>query len=96
MLLILLTSLVTSILGAVKNVVKYKKFNFLLFTRTPLLVIPIYKIISFFMTNISTIILLSLLLERWFMFIYKIIVAYKSNNYLIKKEKYKVKYGIKY
>ena len=64
---------ITPILGALKNIVKYKKFNFLLFISSPMLTYLIYLICKY---NI----LLSFILERWFMFIYKIFRAYIDPN----------------
>ena len=87
--MLLLLFFITPILGALKNIVKYKKFNFLLFIRSPMLTYLIYLICKY---NI----LLSFILERWFMFIYKIFRAYVTDNYNTKKEKYKLKYNITY
>jgi len=78
--LILLFSLITALLGAV---VKYKRFNYKLFLRTPLMIAPIYYFLYFINIKIN-IILLSVLLEKWLMFIYKIIIACVNDNYNIK------------
>ena len=58
-----------------------KKFNYFLFMRSPLLVYMFYLVFRY---NI----LVALIIERWFMFVYKIIRAYFTDNYNKKKEKY--------
>ena len=86
---------ITSILGLLRNYVKYKKLNIYLFIRSPLLTLFIFYIISkFYSFNYS--ILLSLILERWIMLILKSIISLYRNDYIRKKDKYKQKYNIKY
>lgn len=92
MIYIILFSLITASLGAIKNVVKYKRFNYKLFVRTPLIATIIYYLLYITYVKIH-VILLALLLERWFMFVYKIFIAFINDNYNVKKEKYKLKYG---
>lgn len=82
--------LVTPILGSIKNYVKYKQFKVLIFLRTPLLYIFIFLLIQ--ETNIWKL----LILERWFLLLYKSILSLYRNDYINKKEKYIQKYGLKY
>lgn len=82
---------ITSILGFLRDYSKYKQFNFYKFIRSPLLTFIIYYI---FYNNIN--IIHVLILERWIMLIYKTIISINNNDYQTKKEKYKIKYNIKY
>lgn len=82
--------LVTPLLGSIKNYVKYKQFKVLIFLRTPLLYIFIFLLIQ--ETNIWKL----LILERWFLLLYKSILSLYRNDYINKKEKYIKKYGLKY
>ena len=82
--------LVTPLLGSIKNYVKYKQFKILIFLRTPLLYIFIFLLIQ--ETNIWKL----LILERWFLLLYKSILSLYRNDYINKKEKYIKKYGLKY
>jgi len=94
MFFVLLYFLITPTLGSIKNIIKYKQFDYKLFLRTPIITFIIYNIMySFQMDNI---IFLSIIFERWSMFIYKIIMAYINDDYNKKKEKYKIKYNLKY
>ena len=38
----------------------------------------------------------TLIYERWFFFIYKTFLSIYHNDYITKKEKYKIKYNLKY
>ena len=82
--------IITPILGAFRNYVKYKSFKPLIFIRTPALYFFIF--ILFQTNNIWKI----LILERWFMFIYKTILSLLRNDYQKKKKKYIEKYNLKY
>ena len=86
----ILLYLITPFLGSLRNYIKYKKLNFLLFIRTP---ITYFFINLFFQYNT---IWQTLIYERWFFFIYKTILSIYNNDYIIKKEKYIKKYGLKY
>ena len=66
--------LVTPILGSIKNYVKYKQFKVLIFLRTPLLYIFIFLLIQ--ETNIWKL----LILERWFLLLYKSILSLYRND----------------
>ena len=82
--------LITPLLGSLKNYVKYKRFNILIFIRT----IYIYFILKLFIqTNNNWLILM---LERWFFFLFKIIRSIVRNDYERNRNKYINKYGIKY
>ena len=85
-----MTIMITPVLGAFRNYVKYKYFKPLVFIRTPVLYFFIF--IIFQTKNIWKI----LILERWFMLIYKSIVSIIKNNNNNKKEKYIKKYNYKY
>ena len=86
----MLLILVTPLLGSLKNYVKYKRFNILILLRTPLLYFLLQLILQ--TNNIWKI----LLIERWILFLFKIIRSLYRNDYLVKKEKYKIKYNINY
>ena len=82
--------LITPLMGAIRNYTKYKKFQPLIFIRTPILYFFIYL---FFQTkNIWKI----LIFERWFMFIYKTCFSIYRKDYIRNKEKYQKKYGLTY
>jgi len=80
----------TAILGSLKNYVKYKKFNMLLFLRTPLCIFLIQILLQ--TNNIWKV----LIFERWSMFIFKTLRSLYRNDYYIKKEKYISKYNMRY
>ena len=86
----MLLILVTPLLGSLKNYVKYKRFNILILLRTPLLYFLLQLILQ--TNNIWKI----LVFERWILFLFKIIRSLYRNDYLVKKEKYKIKYNINY
>mgnify|MGYP001210195349 FL=1 len=81
---------ITPIFGFIKNYIKYKKFKFLVFIRTPIL----YFFINLFLQNNN--IWKILIYERWFFFIYKSIRSIIKNDYKNKKDKYIKKYGLIY
>jgi hypothetical protein len=82
--------LITPILGSLRNFVKYKNFKPLIFIRTPVLYFFLFLI--FQTNNIWKIIVL----ERWFMFVFKTLKSVYRRDYIIKKEKYIMKYNMKY
>lgn len=82
--------LVTPLLGSLKNYVKYKRFNILIFIRT----LYIYFILKLFIQTDNN--WLILILERWFFFLFKIIRSIIRNDYQRNRNKYINKYGIKY
>ena len=82
--------LITPILGSLRNFVKYKNFKPLIFIRTPVLYFFLFLILQ--TNNIWKIIVL----ERWFMFVFKTLKSVFRRDYIIKKEKYIMKYNMKY
>ena len=86
--------LIIPILGAAKNYVKYKRVSLLLFLRTPI----IYSIFYTFLwiRKYKNKITLTIINERIFMFLYKIIYSILIDKYHIKKLKYIKKYNILY
>lgn len=86
--------LVIPILGFCKNYVKYKKISFFIFWRTPLLNIFFEGVLRYL--SYKRPVLLSIIWERIFFFVFKIIRSYLNDDYNRKKEKYIKKYGIKY
>lgn len=82
--------LVTPLLGSLKNYVKYKRFNILVFLRT----LYIYLILNLAIQTNNT--WLILMLERWFFFVFKIIKSIINNDYHNKKQKYIQKYRLIY
>jgi hypothetical protein len=82
--------LITPLLGSLRNFVKYKNFKPLIFIRTPVLYFFLFLI--FQTNNIWKIIVL----ERWFMFVFKTLKSVFRRDYIIKKEKYIMKYNMKY
>lgn len=81
-------------LGLIKNYVKYKRLSILIFLRTPLINLLIEKIL--FYKNYQNRVLLSIIYERIFFFLFKITRSYINNDYIIKKNKYIKKYGLNY
>jgi len=86
------------IFGAIKNVVKRKSFNIFIFLRTFVVYLSIYLIgkfitIEYFKLNLYNAMALSLL-ERYLMFVFKIVYSYFTENYEKKKFKYYKKYMI--
>ena len=82
--------LITPLLGFIKNYVKYKRINLLVFLRTPFIYSLLFVLIQ--TQNIWKIITI----ERWLFFIFKIIRSTIRRDYIVNKEKYKLKYGIIY
>lgn len=82
--------LITPILGSLKNYVKYKRFNILVFLRT----LYIYSLLKLAIQTDNTWIIL--MLERWFFFLFKIIRSIINDDYNNKKQKYIEKYRLIY
>lgn len=82
--------LITPLLGSLKNYVKYKCFNLLVFIRT----FYIYAIIQL-LTQTNNIYLI-LILERWFFFGFKVIRSIMRNDYMRNRDKYIKKYNLIY
>ena len=81
---------ITPFLGSLKNYVKYKKFNSIVFIRS--FYIYIFSILCFQKANIWMI----LIFERWFFFIFKILRSFYRDDYHTNRVKYTKKYNIKY
>ena len=77
--------LITPLLGFIKNYVKYKRINLLVFLRTPFIYSLLFVLIQ--TQNIWKIITI----ERWLFFIFKIIRSTIRKDYIVNKEKYKSK-----
>ena len=82
--------LVTPILGSLKNYIKYKNFNTLVFLRTLYIYLVLHLSIQ---TNNTWMILM---IERWFFFAFKIIRSIYRNDYIRNRKKYETKYKIIY
>ncbi len=82
--------LITPLLGSLKNYVKYKRFNLLVFVRT----FYIYALIQFIIKTNN--IYLILILERWFFFGFKVIRSLLRNDYMRNRNKYIKKYKLIY
>jgi len=82
--------LVTPILGSLKNYIKYKHFNTLVFLRTLYIYLVLHLSIQ---TNNTWMILM---IERWFFFIFKIIRSIYRNDYIRNRNKYETKYKLIY
>lgn len=82
--------LITPLLGSLKNYVKYKRFNFLVFIRT----FYIYALIQCIIQTNN--IYLILILERWFFFGFKVIRSLIRNDYMKNRNKYIKKYKLIY
>jgi len=83
---------VTPLLGFLRNYVKYKQLNLLLFIRTPIT----YFILSLLFLKNNNDIWKIIVLERWFFFIYKTLLSIYNDDYHKKRYKYEIKYGLDY
>ena len=81
---------ITPLLGSLKNYVKYKRFDILIFVRS----FYVYLILHLFIKTNN--IWLILIFERWFFFVFKIIRSIYRNDYMRNKSKYETKYKIIY
>ena len=86
--------LIIPILGALKNYVKYKRISLLLFLRTPFIYTFIYTYLKLF--NYKNKVIMTIINERIFMFIYKITYSLLTDKYHKKKLKYIKKYSLLY
>ena len=82
--------LITPFLGCLRNYVKYKQLDFLMFIRTPI----IYFLLSLIFGHDN--VWKTLVYERWLLFMYKTCLSLYKNDYINKKDKYIKKYGLKY
>ena len=90
----LLLYTITPTLGLIRNYIKYKRCNLKTFIRTP--IIYFFFHIFLCLLNCKSIILRTIIYERWFFFIDKSIISLLNNDYQKNKEKYIKKYGLKY
>jgi len=81
---------ITPLLGSLKNYVKYKRFNILIFIRS----FYVYLILKLAIQTNN--IYLILILERWFFFVFKIIRSIYRNDYIRNRTKYETKYKLIY
>ena len=86
--------LIIPVLGALKNYVKYKRVSLLLFLRTPFIYSFIYSYLK--LLNYKNKVIMTIVNERIFMFIYKITYSLLTDKYHLKKLKYIKKYNILY
>ena len=86
--------MIIPVLGALKNYVKYKRVSLLLFLRTPIIYTIIYTYLK--LLNYKNKISLTIIYERIFMFLYKIIYSLLTDTYHKNKLKYIKKYNILY
>ena len=86
--------LIIPVLGAVKNYVKYKRVSALLFLRTPVIYLIFYAFMWIF--KFKNKVSLTIINERIFMFLYKIIYSLLTDTYHKNKLKYIKKYNILY
>ena len=86
--------LIIPVLGAVKNYVKYKRVSALLFLRTPVIYLIFYALMWIF--KFKNKVSLTIINERIFMFLYKIIYSLLTDTYHKNKLKYIKKYNILY
>lgn len=85
---------ITPSLGLIRNYIKYKRVTISLYFRTYLVYFFINLLSSLlgYIPNIYEV----LIYERWFFFITKSLISLYRNDYYRKREKYKIKYGLKY
>ena len=86
----ILLYLITPLLGSLRNYIKYKQIKVLMFLRTP----TTYFFINILFQNNN--IWKTIVFERWFFFIYKSLLSLYNDDYKKKKEKYILKYNLKY
>jgi len=86
--------LITPILGFLRNYIKYKQCNVKKFIRTPIAYLFFHFVFS--LLGYRNIVWRTLIFERWYFFIDKSFMSWWKNDYIINKEKYKIKYGLQY
>ena len=85
---------ITPSLGLIRNYIKYKRVTLTLYFRTYLVYffINLLSKLLGYIPNIYEV----LIYERWFFFISKSLISLYRNDYYRKREKYKIKYRLKY
>ncbi len=86
--------ILTPLLGALRNYVKYKQFRIIIFIKTPITYFIIHKLLKIMKWN--NIILYTLIFERWYFLLHKTFLSILNDDYNTKKEKYIKKYNLKY
>ena len=86
--------IITPTLGLLKNYIKNKQCDFAIYIRSPILYIFFHNLLHIWET--PNIVLKTLIFERWFWFLDKILFNWSNNTYQINKEKYIKKYGLVY
>ena len=87
--------LITPSLGLLRNYIKYKNLSLTLFIRSPAISIILFELMNINYPQCNNL-LLSIILERWFMLLSKSLISFCNNDYLRKKKKYIEKYNLKY
>ena len=86
---------ITPSLGLLRNYIKYKNLSLTLFIRSPAISIILFELMNINYPQHNNL-LLSIILERWFMLLSKSLISFYSNDYIRKKQKYTEKYNLKY
>lgn len=87
--------LITPSLGLLRNYIKYKNLSLSLFIRSPAISIILFELLNINYPQCNNL-LLSIILERWFMLFSKSLISFYSNDYIRKRKKYIEKYNFKY
>lgn len=94
---IICVSLTTAVLGCCRNYVKYKMLSPVNFIRTPIICLMFYWIISHYLSyDDITSVFMACMFERWFFLFSKGLISLIKNDYVEKKNKYKIKYNLMY
>lgn len=83
--------LITPLLGSFRNFVKHKKFDIILFIRSPIITFVIVLLLYFFKFQ-GCMLLFSIVIERWLMLFLKGILSIQKKDNIYKSLKYKHKY----
>lgn len=86
---------ITALLGCLRDYVKYKIFSFKKFIRTPIITLS-FTIFFLQFYKIDIALLLAIIFERWFFLLIKSAISILNNDYHLKKNKYILKYNLKY
>ena len=85
---------ITPTLGMIRNYIKYKRCNLLMYLRTPFIYCLFHSLL--WLSRSSNIVLKTLILERWYWFLTKSIRSFINRDYYKKQAKYKEKYNLTY
>ena len=86
---------ITPSLGLLRNYIKYKNLSLTLFIRSPAISIILFELMNINYPQCNNL-LLSIILERWFMLFSKSLISFCNNDYIRKRQKYIEKYNLKY